>query len=194
MSVGVENERNFTIYFLKYNIDKARDAMLYSIHIQDRKAIPGNTFLTIFRKDGSCMTLWDELYFEITLHGVKSELKKFASFLRSGELDDFFEITSDYIIYDDGYATAADEEETEIIFSNDDYGIEIEEFDTDEFLEILCKAAKNLDVYGSLFDCDDGEFRFTSSKGDSYYVNSRKAGVFNDELDEVAYNEDKDDE
>ena len=38
------------------------------------------------------MTLWDELYFEITLHGAKSELKKFVNFLKSGELDDFFEI------------------------------------------------------------------------------------------------------
>ena len=41
------------------------------------------------------MTLWDELYFEATLHGLKSELKKFVNFLKSGELDDFFEITSE---------------------------------------------------------------------------------------------------
>ena len=140
------------------------------------------------------MTLWDELYFEITLHGPKSELKKFSNFLKSGELDDFFEISSDYIIYDDNYSSVDDAAESEIIFTNDDYGIEIEEFDTDEFLEIFCKAAKNLDVYGSLCDCDGGEFHFTSSKGDSYYVNSRKAVVFNDELDEVAYNEDKEEE
>ncbi len=135
------------------------------------------------------MTLWDELYFEATLHGTKSELKKFVNFLRSGELDDFFEVTSDYIIYDDNYASAADTEETEIIFTNDDYGVEIEEFDTDEFLEIFCKAAKNLDIYGTLYDADDSEFHFTSAKGDSYYVNSRKAVRFNDELDEVARDE-----
>ena len=49
------------------------------------------------------MTLCEELYFEITLTGTKSELKKFVSFLKSGELDDFFEITSDYINYDDEY-------------------------------------------------------------------------------------------
>lgn len=140
------------------------------------------------------MTLWDELYFEITVHGAKSELRKFASFLKSGEFDDFFEITGDYIIYDDGFAAQDDDQESEIIFTNDDYGIEIDEFDTDEFLEIFCKAAKNLDVYGSLYDCDDGEFHFTSNKGNSYYVNSRKAVVFNDELDEVAYNEDKEEE
>ena len=138
------------------------------------------------------MTLWDELYFEITLHGTKSELKKFVSFLKSGELDDFFEITSDYIIFDDGYATAADDSETEIIFTNGDYGVEIDEFDTDEFLEIFCKAARNLEVYGTLYDADDGEFHFTSSRGDSYYINSRKSIRFNDELDEVAFDEDQD--
>ena len=138
------------------------------------------------------MTLWDELYFEITLHGAKSELKKFVNFLRSGELDDFFEISSDYIIYDDGYADADDSTETEIIFTNDDYGVEIEELDTDEFLEIFCKAAKKLDVYGTLYDGEDGEYHFTSAKDDSYYIDSRKAMRFNDELDEVAFDEDKD--
>ena len=140
------------------------------------------------------MTLWDELYFEITAHGQKSELKKFVNFLKSGDLDDFFEVTADYIIYDDGYATAEEGDETEIIFTNDDYGVEIEEFDTDEFLEIICRVAKKLDIYGSLCDSDDGEFHFTSAKGDSYYVNARSATVFNDELDEVAYKEDKGDE
>ena len=138
------------------------------------------------------MTLWDELYFEITLHGAKSELKKFVSFLKSGELEDFFEVTADYIIYDDNYLSAADSEETEVIFTNDDYGIEIEELDTDEFLEILCKASKNLDVYGTLSDGADGEFQFSSEKGNSYYINSRKSMRFNDELDEVARDEEDD--
>lgn len=140
------------------------------------------------------MTLWEELYFDVTLRGPKSEIKKFVSFLRSGELDDFFEITSDYIIYDDSYSEADDSTDTEIIFTNDDYGIEIEEFDTDEFLEVFCKAAKKLDVYGTLFDSDDGEFQFTSAKGDSYYVNSRKSLIFNDELDEVRRDEEGDDD
>ena len=140
------------------------------------------------------MTLWEELYFDVTLRGPKSEIKKFVSFLRSGELDDFFEITSDYIIYDDSYSEADDSADTEIIFTNDDYGIEIEEFDTDEFLEVFCKAAKKLDVYGTLFDSDDGEFQFTSAKGDSYYVNSRKSLIFNDELDEVRRDEEGDDD
>lgn len=140
------------------------------------------------------MTLWEELYFDVTLRGPKSEIKKFVSFLRSGELDDFFEITSDYIIYDDSYSEADDSTDTEIIFTNDDYGIEIEEFDTDEFLEVFCKAAKKLDVYGTLFDSDDGEFQFTSAKGDSYYVNSRKSLIFNDELDEVRRDEEGEDD
>ena len=82
--------------------------------------------------------------------------------------------------------------ETSITLSTDDYGIEIEEFDTDEFLEVFCKAAKKLDVYGSLFDSDDGEFQFTSAKDDSYYLNSRKSLVFNDELDEVRRDEEDD--
>ena len=140
------------------------------------------------------MTLWDELYFEITLHGVKSELRKFANFLMSGELDEFFEINDDFLIYDDGYATADDNAETELIFTNDDYGIEIDEFDTDEFLEVFCKAAKKLDVYGTLCDADGAEFHFTSSLGDSYYVNSRDSVVFNDELDAVAMDEEKEEE
>ena len=50
------------------------------------------------------MILCEELYFEITFTGIKSELKKFISCLKSGELDDFFELSSDYISYDDEYA------------------------------------------------------------------------------------------
>ena len=130
------------------------------------------------------MTLCEELYFEITLTGTKSELKKFASFLKSGELDDFFEITSDYIHYDDEYEAADADKETSFIFSNDDYGIEIDEFDTDEFLEVFCKAAKTLDVEGTLYDIDDEEYKFVSAPGDSYYVNAKRAVKFNDDLDE----------
>ena len=140
------------------------------------------------------MTLWDELYFEITLHGAKSELRKFANYLMSGELDEFFEISDEFLIYDDGYATADDSADSEIIFTNDDYGIEIDEFDTDEFLEVFCKAAKKLDVYGTLCDADGAEYHFNSSLGDSYYVNSRDSVVFNDELDAVALDEEKEEE
>lgn len=136
------------------------------------------------------MTLCEELYFEITLSGTKSELKKFVSYLKSGELDDFFDVSSEYIHYDDEFDSADSDKETSFIFSNDDYGIEIDEFDTDEFLEVFCKAAKALDVEGRLFDVDDEEYSFISSKGDSYYVNAKKSTKFNDELDEKAYEED----
>lgn len=136
------------------------------------------------------MTLCEELYFEITLTGTKSELKKFVSFLKSGELDDFFEVTSDYINYDDEFEGALPEQETSIIFSNDDMGIEIDEFDTDEFLEVFCKAARRLDVEGRLFDIDDEEYEFVSEAGDSYYLNAKRTQKFNDELDEKAYEED----
>ena len=137
------------------------------------------------------MTLCEELYFDITISGTKSELKKFASYLKSGELDDFFEITSDYIDYDDEYENAAPEAKASFVFSNDDYGIEIDEFDTDEFLEVFCKAAKALDVRGTLYDIDDEEYSFESPAGDSYYLNAKRNKRFNDELDEQAYEENK---
>ena len=136
------------------------------------------------------MTFCEELYFEITLTGAKSELKKFVSFLKSGELDDFFEITSDYISYDDEYADALDSDETSIVFTNDDMGTEIDEFDTDEFLDVFCRAATSLYIEGRFFDIDDDDYEFVSAAGDSYYVNARRRQRFNDELDEKAYEED----
>lgn len=135
------------------------------------------------------MTFCEELYFEITLTGTKSELKKFVSYLKSGELDDFFEISSEYINYDDEFESAGSDTETSIVFSNDDLGIEIDEFDSDEFLEVFCKAAKPLYVEGRIFDIDDEEYEFISAAGDSYYVNAKKTKRFNDELDEKAYEE-----
>ena len=140
------------------------------------------------------MILYEEIYFEITFCGEKSELKKLVKFLKSGELDDFFEISSDYICYGDEYRGADDGEESEITFTNDDFGIEVEEFDTDEFLEIICKAGKNLDISGHIYDVSDEEYSFTSEKGNSYYVNARGAKKFNDELDEAAENEELDEE
>ena len=136
------------------------------------------------------MTLCDELYFEITLSGTKPELKKFISFLKSGELDDFFEFSSDYIDYGDDFETVEEGEETYITLINDDYGIEIDEFDIDEFLEVFCRAAKNLDARGRLYDADEEDYSFVSAKGDSYYVNARKIRVY-DELDEKAREEDR---
>ena len=125
------------------------------------------------------MTLCEELYFEITLTGTRPELKKFISFLRSGELDDFFEFSTEYINYDDGFNDVAETEKTSIVLSTDDYGIEIDELDTDEFLELFCRAAKNLLVVGQLYDIDDEEFNFVSEEGDGYYINSRDIKHFN---------------
>ena len=139
------------------------------------------------------MTLYDELYFEITAKGEKSEIKKLVRFLKSGELEDFFEGAEEYVNLDDNYASALDTDNTELAFSNDEIGIEIDEFDTDEFLELLCKAAKNLDVTGTLYDSDDNEFSFTSPEGDSYYYNARLKS-FNDELDEVRDDEESEDD
>lgn len=135
------------------------------------------------------MTLCEELYFEINIKGKKSDLKKLISFLKSGELDEFFEISSEYIHYDDEYNSTDDSEESSIIFSNDDYGIEIDEFESGEFLEIFCRAAKELYVEGRLFDADDEEYCFSSEAGDSYYINTKNIRHFNDELDAVAYEE-----
>ena len=129
------------------------------------------------------MTLCEELYFDITLIGPKSEIKKFASFLRSGELDEFFEFSGDYLSYCDEFDEAGADERVSMTLSNDDWGIEIDEFDTDEFLEVLCKAAKALDVRGNLYDIDDEEYSFISELGDSYYINAKNARLFNEDED-----------
>ena len=140
------------------------------------------------------MILNEEIFFEITFAGEKAELKKMVKFLKSGELDDFFEISSDYICYADEYRDLDDSESSEFVFTNDDFGIEIDEFDTDEFLEIICKAGRKLDISGHLYDVADEEYSFTSEAGDSYYVNARARGKFNDELDEAAEKEEMEEE
>ena len=140
------------------------------------------------------MTLYEELYFEITLQGTKNELKKFERYLRSGALDDYFEVQDDYICYDDSFATADESATCEMIFTNDDFGIEIDEFCPEDFLEEFCKAARALEVQGHLYDIEDEEFHFTSERGDPYFVNGRKARKFNDELDAEASKEQLDDE
>ena len=131
------------------------------------------------------MTLYDELYFEIKATGAKSEIKKFVSYLKSGELDEFFEFSSEYLSYDDEYETAGPDEEVSVTISNDDYGIEIDEFHTDEFLEVFCKAGRRLYLKGQLFDADNEEYSFVSESGDSYYTNALLArGLDSDEDDE----------
>ena len=135
------------------------------------------------------MILSEEIYFEITVKGLKSEIRKLVEFLESGELDDFMEVDSDYINYNDEYEDAEDGDNAEMIFSNDDFGIEVDEFDTAEFLDVFCKAAKKLDVVGHIYDINDDEYNFTSEVGSSDYINSRNVARFNDELDAAAYDE-----
>ena len=129
------------------------------------------------------MTLCEELYFEITVTGVKSELRKFASFLRSGELDDFFEMEASYIDYRDGFDEQTDAEVSSFTLSNDDWGIEIDEFETDEFLDVFCMAGKALDIRGRLYDADEEEYSFVSHAGDSYFLNARKMNKFNEDAE-----------
>lgn len=138
------------------------------------------------------MTLYDELYFEITATGPKSEIKNFVSYLKSGELDEFFEFSTDYINYDDEYATAGPDQEVSVVISNDDYGVEIDEFHTDEFLEVLCKAGRRLFLKGNLFDVDDEEYSFVSEKGDSYYTNALLVQNFNEDDDKPTEEDDED--
>ena len=135
------------------------------------------------------MTLYDELYFEITFIGERTEIKKIASFIKSGELDDFFPDAAEYIIQNDAAEAETGAEKATLVFSTDDYGIEIDEFDTQEFLDTICRAAKNLYVSGSIYDIDEDEYQFVSEEGDSYYVNARNKITFNDELDAVAREE-----
>lgn len=139
------------------------------------------------------MKLYDELYFEITLRGQKSELVKFISFLKSGELDDFFDIAEDYIVPADEFEGADDGEKTELTFTNDDIGIEITKFNPEDFLDVLCLAAKKLDVRGHFYDINDEEYEFSSPAGDSDYTDSILSD-FNDELDSYARDEEVDDE
>ena len=63
------------------------------------------------------MTLYEEIYFDITLTGKKAELERFISFLNGGGLDDFFEMDDSYIDYDDSYKSTSEEGETYITFS-----------------------------------------------------------------------------
>ena len=136
------------------------------------------------------MILCEEIYFEITLKGEREEVKKFARFLKSGELDEFFEVSSDFISYADDDGT----DSLTMVFSNDDLGIECDELDTEEFLDLFCKAARKLEISGHIYDINDDEFSFISDAGSSDYINARKVARFNDELDEAAYDEEIDEE
>lgn len=169
--------------------------MLYSYAQKEKEKKRAPRALRNYRKGFlRLMILYEELFFEITMEGTKSELKKMAGFLKSGELDDFFECSSDYISYDDSFATAGDNEKASMIFTNDDLGVEIGEFNPEEFLDVFCKAARALDVHGHFYDIDDEEYSFVSLAGDEDYENGKATKRFNDELDEEAYKEEQEEE
>ena len=97
--------------------------------------------------------------------------------------------------FDDDYEASADDQQTSVLFYSDEFGVEVEEFDSDEFLEVICKVGRALHLSGSFYNFDDDEFRFISEEGDSYYINADSARIFNDELDAEAAkeNEEEDD-
>ena len=134
------------------------------------------------------MKLHEELYFEITVEGAKSDVVKFIDYVKSGELDDFFDFSSQYIVYDDNYAISSDVGQVSVSLSNDNYGIEIDSFDPEEFLDALCSGGKMVTIHGNIFDIYDEEYRFISNAGESSYINTDKID-FSDELDDEAKKE-----
>ena len=137
------------------------------------------------------MILYDEVYFDVTLTGAKADLKKFAKYVKGGALEDIVEGAYDFISYDDAFSDAQDDEECDMFFSNDDLGFSVSKFDTEDFLEIFCKETAMLDVSGHIYDINDDEYSFKSAKGSIDFSSGR--GVFNDELDAIANDEDYDD-
>lgn len=139
------------------------------------------------------MILYEEIYFDITVEGKKSDAKRLEKFLLGGGCDDFFEVQSEHISYADDFAQA-DESTNVRMFFSDDLGIELDELDTDEFLEVFCRAAASLDVTGHIYDINDEEYSFRSEAGSSDYYNSKNIRIFNDELDDAARDEEVDEE
>ena len=135
------------------------------------------------------MIFYESVCFDITVMGEKAHVDKLVSYLKSGELDSFFAIEDDFFAFDDNYATANPSDEVSVGFS-EEFGVEVEEFDPDEFLEILCKVGKPLHIKGSFYNFDDDEIRFVSEAGNAYYANSDGFAEFNDELDAEAKKED----
>ena len=140
------------------------------------------------------MTLYEELYFEIRATGAKSEVEKFLNYMRSGELDEFFDFDEEYILCDDDYNSVSDTDEVTVIISNDDYGIEIDEFDTDEFLDVICKAGRRIYLKGQLYDADNEEYSFVSDTGNSYYINALLIDDFNEDEDKPVEDGDEDED
>lgn len=124
------------------------------------------------------MIFSDSVCFDITVFGEKKDVSKFVSYIRSGELNEFFEISDDMLFFDDNYDSSGADSEVRVIFSSDEFGIEVDEFDADEFLEVICKAGRALLIKGSFYNFDDDEIRFISRSGDDYYANEDSLGIF----------------
>ena len=139
------------------------------------------------------MTLCDELYFEITLRGEKQYAEKFIKYVKSGALEDYIEHAVEYVVCEHEFSYADSDDEVEIFFSNDDFGIEIDEFDPEEFLEVFLKGTRELFVSGQLYDIEDEEYAFVSKEGTDSFFNIKNVTDFNDELDREAAKEDLDD-
>ena len=131
------------------------------------------------------------MYFEINVEGDPNDVKKFLDFVLSGELGDFFEFTDDFIIKNDDFSEGS-LSKASYTLANDDYGIEIESLNPEDFLDVLCSGAKNVYLHGHVYDIDDEEYAFVSEIGSSSYINSDDI-EFKDELDIEASKEDIDD-
>ena len=129
------------------------------------------------------MRLHEELYFEITVKGARNSINKFVSFLTSGVLDDFFEFTSDYVIYGDDYYDNSKNDDITITLANDDYGIEIDSINPERFLDVLCSGGENLFIHGNLYDVDNDEYRFVSNEGTTSYDDADNID-YSDELED----------
>jgi hypothetical protein len=128
------------------------------------------------------MRLHEELYIDITIEGEKQHVEKFIAYIKSGELDEFFEIDDDFFDYCDHYDDLRDFDQVKASFSNENYGIEIDSFDPEEFLDVFCAGGGKVLIHGNLYDIEDEEYRFISNIGDTFFTNA-KSIVFRDELD-----------
>ena len=130
------------------------------------------------------MRLYDEIYFEITVSGKETDVRSFAKYIKGGALDDFIEYAKDYITYDDDDLEAGDADSFRMVFTNDDMGVEVSSFDTDDFLDVFCKETGALDVSGHIYDINDDEYRFSSPIGRTDFSDASRG--FKDELDDLA--------
>ena len=140
---------------------------------------------------GGLMRLNEELYFEFTAEGSKTDVERFISYVCSGVLDDYFEISEDMITYSDNFDDNMPGEPVSATVSNDDYGIEISSLNPESVLEVICAGGAPVFIHGHLYDIDDEDYAFISHEGDSSFVNVEDI-EYKDELDIEAYKEELD--